>query len=356
MPLTVDVELSPAEREELVSWTRSPSLKAGLAQRARIVLLADEGVGTNEIVTRVGVSKPTVIAWKRRFTEEGLAGLDDRPKSGRPPVIDQVGIVLATLEAPPEHLGVTHWSSRLLAAQLGVSDYTVSTTWKKWGLQPWRVQSFKFSTDPELEAKIRDVVGLYLNPPDKAIVLCVDEKSQVQALDRTAPVLPLRLGMPEKQTHDYVRHGTTTLFAALEVATGKVTDACYPRHRHEEFLRFLKHVAKAYPRRKLHIVCDNYATHKHPDVQTWLTTHPRITLHFTPTSGSWLNLVEIFFGIITRQAIRRGTFTSVKDLIAAIEIFIDAWNERCEPFVWTKPADDIVKKAVKGKTTSLARH
>ena len=271
-------------------------------------------------------------------------------------VIDPVAIVLATLEPPPENLGVTHWSSRLLAKHLGISDYTVTTTWKKWGLQPWRVQTFKFSTDPELEAKIRDVVGLYLNPPDKAIVLCIDEKSQVQALDRTAPVLPLRLGMPEKQTADYVRHGTTTLFAALEVATGKVTDACYPRHRNEEFLRFLKQVAKVYPRRKLHIVCDNYATHKHPAVQAWLAKNPRITLHFTPTSGSWLNMVEIFFGIITRQAIRRGTFTSVKDLIAAIEIFIDGWNDRCEPFTWTKSADDIIKKAVKGKTTSLARH
>jgi transposase len=356
MALTVDVALSDAEREELLSWTRASSLRAGLAQRARIVLLADEGVGTNEIVHRVGVSKPTVIAWKRRFAEAGITGLDDRPKSGRPAVIDPVAIVLATLEAPPENLGVTHWSSRLLGKHLGISDFTVSTTWKKWGLQPWRVQTFKFSTDPELEAKIRDVVGLYLNPPDKAIVLCIDEKSQVQALDRTAPVLPLRLGMPEKQTHDYVRHGTTTLFAALEVATGKVTDACYPRHRNEEFLRFLKQVAKAYPRRKLHIVCDNYATHKHPVVTAWLHRNPRITLHFTPTSGSWLNMVEIFFGIITRQAIRRGTYTSVKDLIAAIEIFIDGWNDRCEPFVWTKPADDVIKKAVKGKTTSLARH
>jgi transposase len=356
MPLTVGVALSDGERKELLSWTRAPTSKAGLAQRARIVLRADEGVGTNEIVQRVGVSKPTVIAWKRRFAAEGIAGLDDRPKPGRPAVIDQVAIVLATLEPPPEQLGVTHWSSRLLAKHLGVSDYTVSMTWKKWGLQPWRVQRFKFSTDPELEAKIRDVVGLYLNPPDKAIVLCVDEKSQVQALDRTAPMLPLRPGIPERQTHDYVRHGTTTLFAALEVATGKVTDACYPRHRHEEFLRFLKQVAKAYPRRKLHIVVDNYATHKHPTVTAWLAKNPRITLHFTPTSGSWLNMVEIFFGIITRQAIRRGTFTSVKDLINAIEIFIDAWNERCEPFVWTKPADDIIKKAVKGKTTSLARH
>src|SRR3954452_19031450 len=255
MSLTVAVEGSPHDRELLASWTRSPSLRAGLAQRARVVLLAADGVGTAEIVRRVGMSKPAVIGWKRRYAAEGVAGLDDRPKSGRPRLIDPVDIVLATLEPPPQRLGVTHWSSRLLAKHLGVSDFTVSTTWKKWGLQPWRVETFKFSTDPELEAKIRDVVGLYLNPPDKAIVLCVDEKSQVQALDRTAPVLPLRLGMPEKQTHDYVRHGTTTLFAALEVATGKVTDACYPRHRHEEFLRFLKHVAKIYPRRRLHIVC-----------------------------------------------------------------------------------------------------
>src|SRR5512132_2538781 len=356
MPLTVDVELSPRDRDELLSWTRSPSMRAGLAQRARVVLLAADGLGTAEIVRRVGLSKPAVIGWKRRYAAEGIAGLDDRPKSGRPRVIDPVRIVLATLAPPPEKLGVTHWSSRLLAKHLGVSDFTVSTTWKRWGLQPWRVETFKFSTDPELEAKIRDVVGLYLNPPDKAIVLCVDEKSQVQALDRTAPVLPLRLGMPEKQTADYVRHGTTTLFAALEVATGKVTDACYPRHRHEEFLRFLKHVAKAYPRVKLHIVADNYATHKHPEVTSWLDKHKRITLHFTPTSGSWLNMVEIFFGIITRQAIRRGTFTSVKDLIAAIETFIDGWNERCQAFTWTKTADQILEKATRGQRSSFTRH
>ena len=345
MALTVGVEVPPEDRDVLEGWLRSPSMRAGLAQRARIVLLAADGVGTGEIVHRVGVSKPAVIRWKRRYASDGIAGLDDRPKSGRPPTIDPMGIVLATLEPPPERLGVTHWSSRLLAKHLGVSDFTVSTTWKRWGLQPWRSQTFKFSTDPELEAKIRDVVGLYLNPPDKAIVLCIDEKSQVQALDRTAPILPLRPGIPEKQTHDYVRHGTTTLFAALEVATGKVTDACYPRHRNEEFLRFLGQVAKAYPRVKLHIVVDNYATHKHPNVAAWLARNKRITLHFTPTSGSWLNMVEIFFGIITRQAIRRGTFTSVKDLIAAIETFIDGWNERCEPFVWTKTADQIIPHA-----------
>jgi len=356
MALTVGVEVPPRDRAELEGWLRSPSYRAGLAQRARIVLLAADGVGTGEIVHRVGVSKPAVIRWKRRYAAEGLAGLDDRAKSGRPPTIDPIRIVLATLEPPPERLGVTHWSSRLLARHLGVSDFTVSTTWKKWGLQPWRSETFKFSTDPELEAKIRDVVGLYLDPPEKAIVLCVDEKSQVQALDRTAPILPIRPGIPAKQTHDYVRHGTTTLFAALEVATGKVTDACYPRHRHDEFLKFLKQVAKGYPRKQLHIVVDNYATHKHPKVSAWLAKNKRITLHFTPTSGSWLNMVEIFFGIITRQAIRRGTFTSVKDLITAIETFIDGWNERCEPFVWTKTADQIIPHATRSHTTSIARH
>src|SRR3954469_24927128 len=353
MSLTVLVELPAEDRAELTRWTRTPSLRAGLAQRARIVLLADEGIGTNEIVARVGGSKATVIGWKKRGAAEGIGGLDDRPKPGRPPVVNEVAVVLATLEAPPAELGVTHWSSRLLAEHLGgISNVWVAKIWRDWKLQPWRSETFKFSTDPELEAKVRDVVGLYLNPPDKAGVLSVDEKSQIQALDRTAPILPLRPGLPEKATHDYVRHGTTTLFAALEIATGKITDACYPRHRSDEFLRFLKQVARAYPRVKLHLVVDNYATHKHPNVQAWLARNPRITMHFTPTSGSWLNMVEIFFGIITRQAIRRGTFTSVKDLITAIGNFIDGWNERCQPFTWTKTADQILAKAQRRPKTS----
>jgi len=356
MPLTVDVEVPPRDREVLASWLRSPSIRAGLALRARIVLLAAGGLGTSGIVRRTGVSKPTVIAWKRRYAAEGIGGLHDRPKPGRPRTTDDVAIVLATLEPPPQRLGVTHWPSRLLAAELGVSNVKVADVWREYGLQPWRAETFKFSTDPQLEAKVRDVTGLYLNPPEKAVVLCVDEKPRAQALERTAPVLPLRPGNPEKQTHDYIRHGTTTLFAALEVATGKVTDACYPRHRHEEFLRFLRQVARACPRRKLHIVVDNYATHKHPDVQAWLAKHPRITLHFTPTSGSWLNMVEIFFGIITRQAIRRGSFTSVKDLIAAIEAFIDGWNDRCQPFTWTKTADQLLPHCHPGKRTSFTRH
>jgi transposase len=356
MPLTVRVEVPPRDREVLESWLRSPSIRAGLAQRARIVLLAADEVGTNAICRRVGVSKPTAIGWKRRYAAEGVGGLDDRPRPGKPRTTDDVAIVLRTLEPPPERLGVTHWSSRLLAAELGVSNVKVAKVWREYGLQPWRTETFKFSTDPQLEGKVRDVVGLYLNPPDKAIVLCVDEKSQVQALDRTAPILPLRPGIPQKQTHDYIRHGTTALFAALEVATGKVTEACYPRHRHEEFLKFLKQVARAYPRRELHLVVDNYATHKHPNVQKWLARNPRITLHFTPTSGSWLNMVEIFFGIITRQAIRRGTFTSVKDLVNAISTFIAAWNERCQPFVWTKTADQLLEHCRTGKRTSFTRH
>lgn len=357
MPLSTGcVQVPDEDRSKLVSWTRSPSVRAGLARRAQIVLAAAEGAGTSEIAARLGVSRPTVIAWRERYRAGGLAALSDAPRSGRPVVIDEAVIVARTLEPPPRRLGVTHWSSRLLAKEIGVSDFTIAKTWRRWGLQPWRRETFKFSTDPELVAKVHDVVGLYLDPPDKAIVLCVDEKSQIQALDRTAPILPMRSGLPEKATHDYVRHGTTTLFAALEVATGKVTDACYDRHRHEEFGDFLKKVARAYPRRELHLVVDNYRTHKHPDVDAWLAKHPRITLHFTPTSGSWLNLVEIFFGIITRQAIRRGTFTSVKDLVTAIRRFIDGWNDRCHPFVWTKSADEILSHAHRSQGTSNAGH
>ncbi len=339
-----------------MSWVRSSTVKAGLAQRARIVLLAAEGVSNTEIADRVGVSRPTVIDWRCRYESSGLVGLQDAPRSGRPRLIDHDKVITETLKPPPKRLGVTHWSSRLLAARLGVANSTVARAWKAYGVQPWRAETFKFSTDPELVAKVTDVVGLYLAPPENAIVLCVDEKSQIQALDRTAPILPMQPGLAERRSHDYVRHGTTTLFAALEIATGKITDACYPRHRSDEFLRFLKQVAKAYPRVKLHLVVDNYATHKHPSVQAWLTKNPRITMHFTPTSGSWLNMVEIFFGIITRQAIRRGTFTSVKDLIAAIETYIDAWNERCQPFTWTKTPDEILNKATGGQRSSFTRH
>ena len=343
------------DRETLVSWSRSRSIRASHVERARIVLAVADGAGTSGAARQLGVSRPTVIKWRDRFAEHGLAGLEDEPRPGRPKRVDDSAIIAATLDPPPQRLAVTHWSSRLLGRHLGVGDATVARAWRKYRVQPWRRETFKFSTDPELEAKVRDVVGLYLNPPEKAIVLCVDEKSQIQALNRTAPILPLREGLPEKATHDYKRNGTTTLFAALEVATGKVTDQCYDRHGKAEFGDFLKKVAKAYPRRRLHVVVDNYHTHKHPEINAWLAENRRITLHFTPTSGSWLNLVEVFFGIITRQAIRRGSFDSVKELVTAISAFIDGWNDRCHPFTWTKTADEILPHATR-KRDSDARH
>lgn len=346
--------LSDPDREKLESWTRCSTVSAGQRERAQIVLAVAGGAGVSATARTLGVSRPTVIKWRDRFSAAGVDGLADLPRSGRPKTVDDSAIIAATLEPPPQSLGVTHWSSRLLAAHLGVGDATVARAWRACRIQPWRQGTFKFSTDPELEAKVRDVVGLYLNPPENAIVLSVDEKSQIQALNRTQPILPVRPGLPEKATHDYKRNGTTTLFAALEIATGTVTDRCYDRHGKAEFLDFLKLVARTYPRRELHIVLDNYHTHKHAEINAWLEKHPRITLHFTPTSGSWLNLVEVFFSIITRQAIRRGSFDSVKQLIAAIRSFIDGYNERCRPFVWTKPADAILANA--RKRTSDAEH
>jgi transposase len=256
---------------------------------------------------------------------------------------------------PPRKYGVTHWSSRLLGRHLGISNGTIAKAWRDYGVQPWRVETFKFSTDPQLVGKVTDVVGLYLAPPENAIVLCVDEKSQIQALDRTAPMLPMQPGLPLRRTHDYKRHGTSTLFAALEISTGNVVGACKPRHRHQEFLAFLKQVARAYPEGELHLVMDNYATHKKVEIREWLIANPRVHVHFTPTSGSWLNLVEIWFGIIERQAIHRGSFGSVKDLNTKIRAFIDGWNDRCHPFVWTKTAEQILKKANR-QTTSNTDH
>ena len=345
--------LREGDRERLASITRSTTVRSGLAQRARVVLLAAEGVSNTAIAEQVGLSRPKVIAWRQRYERGGIGGLEDAERSGRPRQIDHARIVTETLKPPPKKLGVTHWSSRLLAARLGIGNATVARAWRDYGVQPWRSETFKFSTDPELVAKVTDVVGLYLAPPENAIVLSIDEKSQIQALDRTQRMLPMQPGFPERRTHDYVRHGTSTLFAALEVATGKVTAACKPRHRHQEFLAFLKHVARAYPESvdehgrpiELHLVMDNYATHKRVEVRDWLAANPRIHVHFTPTSGSWLNLVEVWFGIIERQAIHRGTFGSVKDLNAKIRAFIDGWNDRCHPFVWTKTAEEILKKA-----------
>lgn len=336
--------LREGDRVELERLTRSATVRASAAKRARIVLLAADGVGNQVIADMVGVSRPTVNLWRDRYVERGMRGLVDEPRAGRPRVVDRAAIIAATLVPPPARLGVTHWSSRLLAPRLGVDHATVAGVWKDFGVRPWKADSFKFSTDPELVAKVTDVVGLYLAPPDNAIVLCVDEKSQIQALDRTQQVLPMTPGHAEQRTHDYVRHGTTTLFAALDIATGKVTGQCKTRHRRQEFLGFLKHVARAYPDRELHLVMDNYATHKTVEVRDWLAANPRITVHFTPTSGSWLNLVEVWFSIIERQAIRRGTYTSVKDLIGKIREFITGWNRRKHPFIWTKPASEILDR------------
>jgi transposase len=363
------VEIPEADRRELRRRARAKGAPARVVERARIVLLAGEGVPGKQIAARVGCAEPTVVTWRRRYAEDGLAGLADLPRPGSPSPLPEAlrdRVLELTLTEPPTRFGATHWSSRLLAAALAaegtpISHATIARIWHRFGVQPWRAETFKFSTDPQLDAKIRDVVGLYLHPPAKAVVLCVDEKPQVQALERTAPPLPVRPGHPQSASFDYLRHGTTTLFAALEVATGKVTDACTERHRHQEFLAFLKQVAAAYPRRQLHVVVDNYATHKHPAVRAWLARHSRITLHFTPTSGSWLNLVEAFFSIITRQALRRGNFPTVADLIAVIERFIDAWNDRCTPFTWTKDPDTVIAKATdprkrKTQTTSDTEH
>jgi transposase len=347
--------LREGDREQLTAWTRSSTVKAGLAQRARIILLAADGVSHAEISRRLGVDRQTVINWRARYTSSGIAGLEDRPRSGRPREVDRAKVIAATLCPPPAKFGVTHWSSRLLEVHLGVDHATITRIWDEYGVQPWREETFKFSTDPELIAKVTDVVGLYLDPPQNAIVLCCDEKSQIQALDRTAPMLPMRPGLPARRTHDYKRNGTTTLFAALEIATGKVTGICKPRHRHQEFLTFLRHVARAYPEGELHLVMDNYATHKRPEVKKWLAANPRIHVHFTPTSASWLNLVEVWFAIIERQAIHRGTFDSVRQLTTAIRAFINGWNDRCHPFTWTKTAEEILAKSDR-RTTSETAH
>ena len=347
--------LRAGDRERLLRLSRSSSVRAGLAQRARIVLFAADGVSNTAIADLVGVSRPTVIGWRERYERRGMAGLEDASRSGRPRSIDHAAIITATLTPPPKRLGVTHWSTRLLARRLGVSDATVAKAWRDYRVQPWRAESFRFSTDPELVGKVTDVVGLYLAPPENAIVLSVDEKSQIQALDRTAPILPLQPGLAERRSHDYLRHGTSTLFAALEITTGKITAAGKPKHRHQEFLAFLKQLARAYPDQDLHLVMDNYAAHKHPAVKAWLAANPRVVCHFTPTHASWMNLVEVWFSLIERQAIHRGTFGSVKDLNAKIRAYIDGWNDRCHPFVWTKTADQILKKANR-KQTSNAGH
>jgi transposase len=347
--------LREGDRERLQGLTRSFTAPAGLAQRARIVLLAADGESNTAIAEKVGVSRPTVIGWRERYHAKGMAGLADEPRSGRPRHIDRARVIAVTLTPPPDKYGVTHWSSRLLATHLKISDHSVAAIWREAGIQPWRAESFRFSTDPELEAKVVDVVGLYLDPPQNGVVLCVDEKSQIQALDRTAPVLPMQPHLIERRSHDYIRHGTTTLFAALDIATGKVTSRCQDRHRHKEFLVFLRQVARAYPAIDLHLVMDNYAAHKHPAVKAWLAANPRVHVHFTPTHASWMNLVEVWFSLAERQAIHRGTFDSVRDLTHKIRTFVDGWNNRAHPFTWTKTADEVLAKANR-KKTSDAEH
>lgn len=348
------LEVSDAERRELSLLTGSRAAPQGIAMRARIVLGAAAGVANKVLARQLSTSLPTVLLWRRRFEEEGLIGiLEDRPRSGRPKQVSadqEAALIEKTLHSRPKN--ATHWSVRLMARESGLSRATVQRIWNKHHLQPHRVESFKFSTDPEFVAKVRDIVGLYLNPPDKAIVLSVDEKSQIQALDRTQPILPLRPGLPERQTHDYERHGTTTLFAALDVAVGKVIGQCQPRHRHQEFLRFLEKIDAATPANTpIHLILDNYGTHKHPEVKSWFEKHPRYQVHYTPTSASWLNQVERWFAEITRTRLRRGTFRSVRDLEKAIHDYIRANNKTPKPFQWVANANRIIAKVRKYKRT-----
>ncbi len=338
--------LSPAARAQLVAYTRSRSLPQPLVARARIVLRAAEGASNTVIADELGLSKPTVGLWRQRYLRQGVQGLYDELRPGGPRSIgdERIATLLRrTLKTSPK--GGTHWTCRALAAETRVSKSTVQRVWRAFGLQPHRQKQFKLSTDPFFVEKVRDIVGLYLAPPEHALVLCVDEKSQIQALERTQPLLPLGLGYVEGVTHNYVRHGTTTLFAALDIASGQVLTRCARRHRHQEFLAFLRHIEAAVPKDlTVHLVVDNYGTHKHAGVRRWLAARPRFQLHYTPTYASWLNQVEIWFGLITQRAIRRGTFRSVHDLVAKIDTFVQHYNRHRHPFVWTATADSILAK------------
>jgi transposase len=335
------------DREQLEALVAAGKTPQKVALRARIVLGAAAGKANHALAQELGTSRPTVLLWRARYEARGLGGLfRDAPRPGRRKQISAkkvAAVVNATLRTTPR--AATHWSVRTMARAQQVSPTTVYRIWDAHGLQPHRVKTFKLSRDPEFVAKLRDIVGLYLDPPDKALVFCVDEKSQIQALDRTEPILPLRAGLPARQTHDYVRHGTTTLFAALNVLDGTVIGTCQPRHRHEEFLAFLQQLDRATPqRRALHLILDNYGTHKHPTVRAWLEAHPRFHLHFTPTGASWLNLVERWFAEITRKRIRRGTFRSVAALTRAIRAYLREHNQDPKPFIWRATASRIMRK------------
>ena len=340
------LELSESDREQLQSMAQSRSLPHGLVRRAEIVLLAAEGWPHEAIGGAVGVSRVTVGKWRQRFLDRGLNGLHDEPRPGAPRSItdEQVAeVVYKTLKTKPKDQ--TQWSLRSMGAETGLTKDAVHRIWRTYGLQPHRHKHFKLSTDPFFVDKVRDIVGLYLHPPEHALVLCVDEKSQIQALERSQPLLPLGLGYVEGVTHDYKRHGTTTLFAALDIATGEVMAQCKSRHRHQEFLQFLRPIEDHVPRDlDVHLVVDNYGTHKHAKVKRWLARRPRFHLHYTPTYASWLNQVEIWFNIITRQAVRRGSFRKVSELIERIERTTAQWNANAHPFVWTATADSILAK------------
>jgi len=351
--------MSAEQRKTLEAWTRAKTTPQRTVLRARICLRAADGLSNRAIAKGLGTSRPTVIQWRKRFAEKGPIGLaEDAPHgpSRKALSADKVkAVVEATLHTTPED--ATHWSTRTMAKAMGVSNATICRIWNAHGLQPHRVKTFKLSTDKRFVEKLTDVVGVYLNPPDKAVVLCVDEKSQIQALDRTQPGLPLKKGRCGTMTHDYKRHGTTCLFAALNVLEGKVIGTCYPRHRNIEFLKFLRIINRETPMGlDIHMILDNYGTHNHPHVKSWLAKHPRFHLHFTPTSSSWLNLVERFFGELTRKRIRRGAFRSVPELVAAIEEYIRLTNEDPKPFVWIKKAEEILEKVAHCKAVIETLH
>jgi transposase len=347
------------QRKTMEAWVRARKTPQRIVLRSHICLLAAEGESHNAIARRLNTSRPTVLLWTNRFREQGLTGLaEDAPHGPSTRRLDAgrvKAIVEATLYTKPKDS--THWSTRTMAKVQGVSHSTVQRIWDAHGLQPHRVKTFKLSKDKRFEEKLTDVVGIYLNPPDKAVVLCVDEKTQVQALDRTQPGLPMKKGRCGTMTHDYKRNGTTCLFAAMNVLEGKVLGSCYPRHRHIEFLRFLRTINREVPEElDIHMILDNYGTHGHPNVKAWLGKHPRFKLHFTPTSSSWLNLVERWFGEITRKRIRRGVFKSVPELVAAIDEYIRYHNEDPKPFVWSKRAKDIVEKVSNCKAVFETLH
>jgi transposase len=342
--VAVRIELSEPERLQLEAWTRRRTSAQALAQRSRIVLLAAEGLKNTEIAERVGVSRRMAATWRSRFAEHRLDGLTDEPRPGRPRTIsdEQVDLVITkTLESVPAD--ATHWSTRSMAREVGLTQTAVSRIWRAFGLQPHRREPFKLSKDPLFVEKVHDVVGLYLNPPERAVVLCVDEKSQIQALDRTAPILPMLPGVPERATHDYRRAGTSSLYAALDLTTGQVIGALRSRHRAIEFKQFLQTIDRQVPAElAVHVVLDNSSTHKTPAIHKWLLAHPRFVLHFTPTSSSWLNLVERWFGELTTKLLRRGTHRSVRDLNADIRAWIETWNQAPRPYVWTKTTEHIL--------------